>query len=623
MKRIILLLTVVLCPQFFLLQVFSKTDSDDSQIVITASRSWNSVAKEGKSITVVTEEDIKNSGKKTLADVLESVPGVIITRNGADGGLTNVYLRGGSRANVLIMVDGVRISDPMGIDKKCDISGIGVSSVERVEIVRGAMSSMYGADASGGVINIITKGAAKGVSLSGEAGSGRTFNGVLSAGTGSSFFSFSHSYANAISKAKQKSGEAPFDKDAYSNTAVSGRVKADISETASLNFVMNYTDSRADIDDGPSKDDPNRIYSTKLFTSKGEFSHSLFDWWTYRAGASCMFSERDDHDLADDLEPNSYVSLFRGSNMSAELISVFSLFNIDRVTIGFELLNEKGSSESYSVPPNMWDSKTEEKSVLTRSAFLHNALSIGVWSLNSGVRLDSHELFGSHTSWDASSSVSVPFTGTVFRVSAGTGFRAPSLDELYAVDYGNKDLKPEESLTYDAGIYQEFFKGFLSVDCSLFRNKYKNIIYYDIKDPNTFEGMYENGGKTSSTGLEATVILKPVDFLTLTYGFTTLRFPHSAAPVLKRPRNTHTASALVSFRGLNVMLMYLHAGARIDYGTQRLAPYHKLDLNARYSVNENFGISFRCLNITDADYEESYGYNTRGRSFYGGAELKI
>ncbi|MCL1911972.1 MAG: TonB-dependent receptor, partial [Leptospirales bacterium] len=378
-------------------------------------------------------------------------------------------------------------------------------------------------------------------------------------------------------------------------------------------------------------DNPDNTSLSKLFTSKGEFSHSPFGWWIYKAGASYMFSERCDHDLGNYLYsvPENQISLFKGSNMSAEFISVFNIFNIDRVTVGFEFLDEKGSSEIYHVPSLSWDSKTEEKSVLTRSAFLHNALSIGVWSLNAGVRLDSHELFGSHTTWDASGSVSVPFTGTVFRVSVGTGFRAPSLDELYAVGYGNKDLKPEESLTYDAGIYQEFFKGLLSVDCSLFRHKYKNIIYY-YEDPITYDANYENGGKTSNTGLEATVILKPADFLTLTYGFTTLRFAHSGAPVLKRPRNTHTASALVSFRGLNIMLMYLYAGTRFDsYGVyppeknKRLASYHKLDLNARYSVNEDFGISFRCLNITNADYEESYGYNTRGRSFYGGAELKI
>ncbi|MCL2025401.1 MAG: TonB-dependent receptor [Leptospirales bacterium] len=621
MKHIILLPALALCLHFFSLQVFSQTDPNDSTIVITASRSWNSVVKEGKSITIITEDDIKNSGKKTLPDILESVPGVTVTRNGADGGLANVFIRGGQRGNVLIMVDGVKINDPMGIEKAYNISLIGLFSVERIEIVRGAMSSMYGAEASGGVINIITKGGAKGLGFSAEAGSGRSFDGVFSAGTESSFFSVARTYTNGISQAKKNLSVPSYDKDAYSNTAVTGRIKKDISDTASLNFVMNYTDSKTDLDLGAFQDDPNYTSSNKLFTSKGEFSHSLFSWWTYKAGVSYMSYARDYINPDDLINPyGDSATVYTGSNMGAEFISVFNILDIDRLTIGFELFDEKGSSTSgyyddWSVPanPGYVVDIFKEKSVLTRSAFIHNALSIGIWNLNTGARLDSHELFGSHITWDASSSISIPVIGTVLRSSVGTGFRAPSLYELYDPAYGNPDLEPEESFIYDAGIYQEIFEGLISFDASIFKQRYKNVIEWG------WAAGYENGGKESNKGAEASIALRPADFLTLAYGFTTLRYDKT---VPKRPRNTHNASALVSFKGLNVMLMYLYTGARTDQ-SNRLASYHKLDLNARYSVNENIGLSLRCVNLTDAAYEDSYGYNTRRRSFYGGMDFRM
>jgi vitamin B12 transporter len=191
------------------------------------------------------------------------------------------------------MVDGARISDPLGIQKACDISGIMSAGIERIEIVRGAMSSMYGADAAGGVVNIITKkGTARRVTLAGEGGSDKSFRGTVTASdvteASSFFFMGSHFKTRGISKSAKNASVNSYDDDAYANTSAAGRMVSRVSDNAFVNFAMSYTDSKSDVDDGALEDDPNRINTSKLFTTRGEFSHTPFPWWNYKAGVSYM-----------------------------------------------------------------------------------------------------------------------------------------------------------------------------------------------------------------------------------------------------------------------------------------------------------------------------------------------
>jgi vitamin B12 transporter len=340
----------------------------------------------------------------------------------------------------------------------------------------------------------------------------------------------------------------------------------------------------------------------------------------------------DEPEFIDTTENDAY--WYDGSNVNADLIINFTIAKINIVTIGGELLNEKGSATSayynaWASPPGFESETLKEKSALTKSVFVHDSLSLAdVFFLNAGARLDNHATFGSHYTWDVSSSIVIPFTGTRFRASAGTGFRAPSLYELYS-SYGNEELGPEKTFVYDAGIVQDF-GDILSVDCGAFKQKYKNLIAFPSG------ASYDNiDGTVKNSGAEAAAVLKLVGFISLTYGYTYIKYEGDAASraALKRPKHKHYASVLVMpLNGLNIMLMYTHTGKRMDayfdsltYATQEkpLGSYGKLDLNIRYALNGAFEFTLRCENLTNADYQESYGYNTKGRTFYGGMQASL
>lgn len=607
-------------------------------VVVTATRYDTSVSKEGKAITVVTEDEIKKTGKKTLADVLETVAGVTVTRYGTEGSLSYVYIRGSKSGNVLVMIDGVKISDPMAIGNMYDISGIMTSDIERIEIVKGAMSSIYGAEASGGVINIITKkGKGKRVTISGEAGSNKSFKESVAVsdynGTSSFYFSGTHYKTEGISSAKKK-GSGDFDKDSYENITASGKMDSKLSDTATILFSLNYTDSSLDADDGSFEDDPNNVYTNKLFTSRGEFSHSPFKWWSYKLGASYMSFVRENTDPADALDTTeNSVYTYNGSNYRLDFLNKLNLFDINILSVGFDLVNDRGSSTSAY--HDDWSNSNsisifKEKTLWTRSFFVHDSLSLfEIFNVNAGFRLDDNDVFGEHWTWDSSASLIIPVTGTKFHGSTGTGFRAPSLFELYGQFGGNEDLKPEKSFVYDCGVYQELFSGIFSIDVTYFVQEYKDKIIW-------ISSKYDNlDGKVKNSGVELSSTIKILDFLRGNYAYTYIKYDktNDTSATLKRPAHKHSASVtVIPVAGLDITLSYLYTDDRKDVyydpatwsqSIVTLASYHKFDLNIRYSLNDTVTFTFKGENLTDEDYMETYGYNTKGRSFYGGAEITL
>ncbi len=628
MKQKIFSATLLLCA-FGLISAYAEDVFKNDPVVVTATRYEKSVSKEGKSITVVTEDEIKKSGKKTVADVLETVAGVTITRYGTEGSLTNVYIRGSKSGNVLILIDGVKVSDPTLPGNLYDIAGLMTSNIERIEVIKGAMSSMYGAEASGGVINIITKkGAGRKVTITGEAGSNKTFaeSVAVSDSTEQStfFFAGSHYKTDGISSA-EKQGPSKYDDDSYENYSASGKMTSKITDTASVNLAMSYTDYKTDLDDGSFEDDPNYEYTSKLFTSRGEFSHSPFAWWTYKGGVSYMSFTRGNIDQADPIDTTeNEIYTYNGSNSGIDLCNIFNILNINTLTIGAELRNEKGSSTSASSTYGI--SIFDEKSIFTKSFFIHDAISVAeIINLNAGARIDDHEVFGSHWTWDASASVIIPVTGTKLKTSAGTGFRAPSMSELYGMWGGNTELKPEKTFVYDAGIYQEIINGLLSVDCTYFVQEYKDKIIY-----NSSYNYANLDGTIKNKGVETSAVFKPADFLKIIYSYTYVKYEknNDTSSTLKRPSHKHAVSAtLIPLSGLDITGSYLFVDQRYDYLTSttniELHSYHKFDMNIRYAFNETITLTARGENLTDEDYEETYGYNTKGRSFYGGAEITL
>ncbi len=589
----------------------SKRSSD--AIIITGRRYESSVLKEGKSVTVITEEEIKNSGKSDLSQVLETVPGITVSRDGTDGGLAFIFMRGSEGGNVLVMIDGVKVSDPSSPDGRFDLSLIKTDSIERIEIVRGSMSSLYGSDAAGGVINIITKkGRGKSVVLKFTGGSYDSFSQSVSvneSGDKSSFyFSGSHYTSGGISTAKDMTAAGGFDDDSNENYTASCKMTGEFWNKTSLMFSMNYADKKMDLDSFGS-DDPDDNASNSMFSMAGEFLHSPFEWWNYRTGLSLMSISR-----IYDYPVNSGAT-FESKLLQGQIINRFVIPVIGILSVGADVINE--SADTFYGSGVFYDYM--EKDASTLSLYVHDTFSLmEMVFINGGLRLDNHNEFGNHYTWDVSGSIIVPVTMTKLRASAGSAFKAPNLYQLYSM-YGNKSLKPETGLIYDAGIYQDiaFTGNAVSFEGTYFHQTYSNIIGYTTQYVNT-------DGETKIQGFEFASSLKISDLLNLSYIYTYTDFIRNSSGqhFLKRPENKHSASLNVTpGYGLGINLSYAYTGSRWGTQTIKLDPYHKIDANIRYAFNEMLVITARGENLTDADYMDNYGYNTYGRSFFGGIEL--
>ena len=590
----------------------SKYVSDS--VIITGKRYESSVIKEGKSVTVITEEEIKNSGKSDVSQVLETVPGISISREGTNGGLAYIFMRGSEGCNVLIMIDGIRIGDPSSTDSRFDLSLIKTDSVERIEIVRGSMSSLYGSEASGGVINIITK-KAKGnsVALKFTGGMYNSFSQSVAVSEigekGTFLFSGAHYTSGGISTEKDMAGAGNFDDDSTEQYSASCKMTGEIWDKTLFMFTMNYTDKNMDLD-GFAGDDTDDKASNRLFATAGEFRHSPFAWWDYRAGVSFMSLGR-----IYEFPPDS-TATYDSSMLHGQFLNRFTVPVIGTLSFGAETINESAdTSYAYSSSYTFLD-----KSATTLSVYIHDAYSLNdILFLNAGTRLDNHSEFGNHYTWDVSGAFIVPFTGTKIRGSAGSAFRAPNLYQLYDTIYGNTDLKPETSLVFDAGLYQgiAFYDNAAAFEITYFHQTYRDMI--------GFTSVYDNiDGEIKIQGIEFTTSLKISNIVSLSYAYTYLDFIENAGEqhFIKRPGHKHSAILdLTPVAGLGINLTYNYTGSR--YGTQtiKLDPYHKVDANVRYAFNEMLTVTVRGENLTDADYMDTYGYNTYGRSFFGGVEL--
>lgn len=492
------------------------------------------------------------------------------------------------------------------------------------------MSSLYGSEASGGVINIITKkSSGDTVSLKFTGGMYNSFSQSVSAGkkleSGSFFFSGAHYASGGISAAKDMTGTGGFDDDTTDHYTASCRMTGELWERTSLMFSMNYSGKEMDIDYGAGSDDANDRVSNRLFSTAGEFRHTPFTWWNYRAAASFMSLDRV-YSSPDTLAMNQSASTFQSSGLHGSFLNNFTLPLIGTLSIGAEAENETANTTSAYYD---WMSSAtaisyiRDRSAATLSLYIHDSFSVlNMLFLNAGARFDNHSGYGNHYTWDASGAFIFPLTKTKIKGSVGTGFKAPSLYELYDSTYGNADLKPEKSFVYDMGIYQEivFSSSVLSIEGTFFYQRYTDMLSYD---PVTFVSANIDG-EMSDRGIELNASMELSDLLNLRYAYTYLDFIENTddTKFLKRAKHKHAAVLEITpLAGLAINISYVYNGSR--YGTQtiRLDPCRKVDANIRYACNEMLTITLRGENLTDADYMDTYGYNTYGRSFFGGIEL--
>jgi vitamin B12 transporter len=581
------------------------------EVIVTATKTEQYQAEVGSSTTVITAEEIEKRGKMTAVELLRTVPGVSIIQNGGLGSFAQLYLRGGAPGYTMVMIDGVEIKYLMEHDGGFfDFAHLTTDNIERIEIIRGPQSTL---------INIITKkgeGPPK-FSISFEGGSHNTLRELLGLSGSTEKINYSFSVSRVDSEGISSAAEGA-EKDGCEITTASSRLGFNILEDSELSLVLRYSDADIDIDDGAYEDDPNYTARKKMFSSKIQFDQPLTDWWEHKLFFSFLDTERNYRDPSDSIDTTEDKdSWYKGDVKKFDWQHNFSPFDFDTITCGFDYKEERGSSYYCS---GGWISKAERENVDNKGYYFQNQLKL--WEkffTTVGLRIDDHELFGTETTYKLSSAYLIPQTGTRFKANWGTGFRAPSIYQLYS-SYGDPNLNPEKSESYDFGVEQNLLDNKLSLGLTYFHNDFKNLINYSFAT-----SKYENIGKAETKGIEAEVTFKAIEDLTIGANYTYLdtEDKETGLELLRRPESQAGLNLNWQFlEKANLNLGITYVGKRSDYtpyptrGTNK--DYTKVDISTSYDLTENFQIFGRIENLFDEEYQEVYGFTRPGQSFSAG-----
>jgi vitamin B12 transporter len=611
----------------------------ENEIVVTATRNESELRTLGHSVTVVNRDDIRRHGYQTVADAVAGVPGIQLQPGGSFGGTTSAIIRGANSEHTLVMIDGVEMNDAMHPGRGFDLGNLTLDNVERIEIIRGPLSTIYGSDAMGGIIHVITRRGEGGPHLEAnlEGGSYGSWRGAagLSGEGGDWQYSLaaSRTVADGFSSAGERYGNS--EPDAWRNTTVDGRLTYAFSPRLDATVTFRYTDAFNELDNfgGPFGDDTNYIGRlAQLNSSVGlEHRHSSGRWqqnllFTY-ADTDRDYENPVDNDHPADSSTGTYKGIARKLTWQHQLIPDDN--NI--VTAGYEYQREQG--HSFYLSESMWgpfESSFPDQSADIHSVFLQDQLQLRERVfLTAGVRMDHHNRFG--TDWNGSvAPVALLHDGdTRLHASWGTAFKAPSLYQLFAPpsawgNVGNAGLQPERSWSVDAGVDRHFLERTVWCSVTGFYSRFRDLII--------FADGYENLNSAETAGVEIQGRWKPRPDLRMSAAYTFLHSEDTATgdELLRRAR--HTFSGDVEYRplsrfGLSGEVRF--KGARDDLDVSawpaarvRLDPLLHLNMLVTYRLNDAVEIYGKFYNLLNDDSEEIYGYGVAGFAAYGGIRLR-
>jgi vitamin B12 transporter len=561
-------------------------------------------------VTVITAEDIENAQVLLAKDILQDVAGVQIS-NDRPGAVTGVYIRGSDNDQVLVLLDGLELGDPSVISTAFQFDHLNTADIERIEVLRGNQSSLYGSDAIGGVINVITRQPdAAGIRFDVDAEAGsyglRRLDGAISGRSGGFDYRFGVNTlsADGPSRADPNAGPASED-DAYERSGFTAQLGFEL--TSALRFRVRALTSETATDlDGtgedatfaPSIDKDESIYALTLVHDRVESR------WHHEFAFSEYEAERLYDSSGDRLTGNK------------ENLRYFSSFDAtDRVSLAFGIDLEEESTDQLTSFSGSFLASNQ-----TDSAFAEVALTpFDRLTLTMAARSDDNERFGRFATHRLTAAYVLAANGpeTKLRASWGTGAKAPGLYQLFDPTYGNQALRVEQSRGYDIGV-DWFWSGGSRLEVSYFNLDIDNEV--DFQWPLGFLNL----GETESRGVE-TYYSRPigarVDW-SLSYAYLASK-DRLADAWLGRPRNAATMQFAIDATS------ELKLTARARYRSMNAASFGGatdsfvvMDLLGSYSLSDTIEVYGRLVNLFDEDYQYEWGSSTYDRSAFAGVRVR-
>jgi len=632
---------------FLLIQTFLSAQQSDSvkttlsEIVVTANKTETPYYALGSSVSIITSDEISRQNLRTVIDVLREMPGLTVTQQGGPGKLAYVYTRGANSNHTLVIIDGVKMNDASSPNNAFDFSTLNTNDVERIEIVRGPQSTLYGSEAIAGVINIITKrGTDKPqFNFSEEGGSNNYYRGNLSAQGKYGILSYAvtatRNGSDGVSASDARFGNT--EKDGYTNNSIYSRLGIDLSSNAKLDMIYKFTKMETALDQNEKfGDDPNFNFNIEEQLFKSGLNLSFFEGrWQQQINVSLVKRFSHSLDLVDQAHPNLSSDGFnKADRVKFDWQNNLRFIENNLITFGIETETERTNSSYVSTSDwGPFESIFPEQSIRTTGAYLQDQFSYeNSLFISVGVRLDNNQKFGSVATYRIAPAYYFNSTNTKLKMSFGTGFKAPSLFYLFDPVFGNPDLQPEKSIGWDAGFEQYFSQGKFSIALTYFNLKLDNMFGSDAN----FRTV--NIAKASSQGFE--IVVSGYNFNNFSananYTFTKTKAEYELSAdfgkaLLRRPQ--HQASFNINYKlnaNMNWNMQFLYVGEREDkdfsaFPAERVVipDYTLVNLSATYKLFSYLELIGKIENLFDKQYEEVLYYGTLGRSFYVGLNLNL
>jgi vitamin B12 transporter len=480
-------------------------------VVVTATREEEPLEQVGASVTVVPEEAMRAQEQRAVEETLRAVPGVEVQRSGSLGKLSTLRIRGANPTQVQVLVDGVRVKSLTSGD--FDFADLTLDGVERIEVLRGPQSTLYGADAIGGVVNVITRrgGGPPSAFLDVEAGNYDTYRERIGASGGAGPWAFS------LGVSRVDFG-GQFRNDGHDLTSANARLAYALPNRGELALVGRFADGHRGIPFATTfpDADPDREQDDRLWLLSFEWRQPWAAVWETRLRASAVDEALTFRDRPDLAHPFGFRSDISTARREVDWYHLLTPVPWDTVTLGVEYRNEVGENKgAFRETVDSWALVAQNHLRLLERLFL-----------TVGVRHDGNSAFEDRTTARAALSYLIRATDTRLKASWGQGFRAPTFNELFfpafapCPPFGNPRLRPEESESWDAGVEQHLWARRVRLGATFFRSDFTDLIETALVDAANFCFQAQNVGRARTQGVEVEASVAPVEGLLLALAYT-------------------------------------------------------------------------------------------------------
>ncbi len=647
MKKHFFVLAAVIISNQLIAQDTARLQLDE--VVVTANKYEQKQSTTGKVLNIISRQQLERSGGKTLSEVLNTLPGLtMIGANNVLGTNQNISIRGASAGNVLLLIDGIPVNDPSAITNYYDLNFINIDQVERIEVLKGGQSTLYGSDAVAGVINVILKKADKKITVFGGV-TGGSYNTLKeSIGFGgqqkNTHFSinYTHQSSDGFSAATDKNKVGGFDNDGFKQHALNGRFGFSPAKNLKINFTGTYNNYFADLDaaaftdekDYTVKNDNKQLGTSAVYTLKKTTIHLNYNF-------NHVIRRYNDDSLYQSSPYSKFArSSYTGRTNFAELYGNWKINNFE-LLIGADYRWNNTDQWYWSTgafgpyaPPALHAEMKQVSPYLTLAYNQDNGFGAEI-----GGRYNDHSVYGNNVSFNFNPFFVIKDKAKLF-ANIYSAFKTPTLYQLYDQSIGNSSLTPEKSTVAEAGVEFLSLKK-LNARVVGFYRQAKDAILYTF-NPSTFAGKYLNASKQTNYGieLEGGFAHKKVSITanyTYTNGKTTAAFDGTGAPLSKDttyynlyriPKHTiHIDFGVQATPTIYCSIKSRSASKREEYvygaAAETLKAYVVFDVYGEYKMGKETRLFLEINNIAGNKYVDILGYNTRGFNFNTGINFRL